>query len=57
MARLELLPLDADSVGSNDIIEAHIGAQQYASLALKEGETVVLTPRRARVFVAEGEGI
>jgi len=57
IARLELLPLDAASVGSNEIIEAHIGAQQYAALALKEGETVLLRPRRARVFVAQGEGI
>ena len=52
IARLELLPLDAASAGSNEIIEAQIGAQQFATLALKDGETVVLTPRRARVFVA-----
>jgi sulfate transport system ATP-binding protein len=52
IARLELLPLDAAAVGSSDIIEAQIGAQQFVSLALKDGETVLLTPRRARVFVA-----
>jgi sulfate transport system ATP-binding protein len=52
IARLELLPLDASAAGSGDIIEAHIGAQQYRELDLKEGETLVLTPRKARVFVA-----
>jgi sulfate transport system ATP-binding protein len=52
IARLELLPLDAVSTGSSEIIEAQIAAQQFATLMLKEGETLVLTPRRARVFVA-----
>jgi sulfate transport system ATP-binding protein len=52
IARLELLPLDASAAGSGDIIEAQIGAQQYAQEDFKEGETLVLTPRKARVFVA-----
>ena len=52
IARLELLPLDASAAGSGDIIEAQIGAQQYALEGFKEGETLVLTPRKARVFVA-----
>jgi sulfate transport system ATP-binding protein len=52
IARLELLPLDASAAGSGDIIEAQIGAQQYREMDLKDGETLVLTPRKARVFVA-----
>jgi sulfate transport system ATP-binding protein len=52
IARLELLPLDASASGSGDIIEAQIPAQHYRDLDFKEGETVVLTPRRARVFVS-----
>ena len=52
IARLELLPLDASAAGSGDIIEAQIGAQQYREMALKEGETLVLTPRKAKVFMA-----
>ena len=52
IARLELLPLDASAAGSGDIIEAHIAAQQFQDMAFKEGETLVLTPREARVFVA-----
>jgi sulfate transport system ATP-binding protein len=50
IARLELRPLDAASVGSSDIIEAHISAQQFRDMAFKDGETLVLTPRKARVF-------
>jgi sulfate transport system ATP-binding protein len=53
IARLELLPLDASAAGSGDIIEAQIGAQEFAQQAFKEGETLVLTPRKARVFVDE----
>ena len=52
IARLELLPLDATAAGSGEIIEAHIPAQTFAALALTEGETLVLTPRKARVFVS-----
>ena len=52
IARLELLPLDSSASGSGDIIEAQIPAQQYRELGFKEGDTLVLTPRRARVFVA-----
>jgi len=40
------------AAGSGDIIEAQIPAQQYRALDFKEGDTLVLTPRRARVFVA-----
>ena len=52
IARLELLPLDASAAGSGDIIEAQIPAQQFTEMALKEGEALALTPRKARVFVA-----
>ena len=52
IARLELLPLDASAAGSGDIIEAQIPAQQFAEMEFKDGETLVLTPRKARVFVA-----
>ena len=52
IARLELVPLDASAAGSGDIIEAQIPAQHYRELDFKEGDTLVLTPRKARVFVA-----
>ncbi len=52
IARLELLPLDASASGSGTLIEAQMGAQQYREMALKDGESLVLTPRKGRVFVA-----
>ncbi|MEI8170237.1 MAG: sulfate ABC transporter ATP-binding protein [Rhodoferax sp.] len=52
IARLELLPLDAIAAGGGEIIEAHIPAQLFNELDLKTNETLVLTPRKARVFVA-----
>ena len=51
IARLELMPVDANPTGSSDLIEAQMGAQEYKVLDLKEGEVLVLTPRKARVFV------
>ncbi len=55
IARLELEPVDAnpDNPGSGTIIEAQLPAQQFRDLGLKEGDTVVATPRKARVFVEE----
>ncbi len=55
IARLELIAVDdnkpADNAGQDSIIEAQIPAQQFKDLGLREGETLVVTPRRARVFV------
>jgi sulfate transport system ATP-binding protein len=52
IARLELLPQDASASGGADIIEAQIPAQYYREMGFAEGDTLVLTPRKARVFVA-----
>jgi sulfate transport system ATP-binding protein len=61
VARLELLPVDgskpADPGGSDPVIEAQIPAQQFRAMGLREGETLVATPRRARVFLEAGAGI
>ncbi|MDB5883221.1 MAG: putative type sulfate/molybdate transport system, ATP-binding component [Ramlibacter sp.] len=59
IARLELIPVDdnkpagagEDLVSQDSIIEAQIPAQQYRDMGFREGETLVVTPRRARVFV------
>lgn len=55
IARLELEPLESnpDNPGGGTIIEAQIPAQQFRDQGLKEGDTVVATPRKARVFVEE----
>jgi sulfate transport system ATP-binding protein len=46
------LPVDASNAGSGDIIEVQIPSQLYQSLELKLNEVLILTPRKARVFVA-----
>ena len=51
IARLELEPLDASAAGSGDIIEAQIAAKLFQDKRFLEGEMLVLTPKRARVFV------
>ena len=54
IARLELIARDgAQGSGENrdSIIEAQIPAQQFREMGFREGEMLVVTPRRARVFV------
>ena len=51
IARLELIREDAPQAGDHAVIEAQIPASQYRELGLTEGEVLVLTPRKARVFV------
>jgi sulfate transport system ATP-binding protein len=61
IARLELIAepgnKPSDNTGPDSIIEAQMPAQQFKEQGFKEGETLVVTPRRARVFVDEGAGI
>ena len=51
IARLELTRLEPSESGESDLIEAHLNAQEFRELDPREGETLLLTPRRARVFV------
>jgi sulfate/thiosulfate transport system ATP-binding protein len=51
IARLELIPVGDTPTGGDAIIEAQIPAQQFRDEGFREGETLVVTPRRARVFV------
>ena len=52
IARLELLPLEnSQPQGHDPLIEAQIPAQQFRELGLQEGETLVVSPRKARVFL------
>ena len=50
VARLELEPVESH-FGKDAIIEAQLSSSQYHQQDFKEGETLVLTPRKARVFV------
>jgi sulfate transport system ATP-binding protein len=49
IARLELDREDDDG----GIVEAHLAAERFRSLGLREGEALVLRPKRARVFLAQ----
>ena len=61
IARLELIPSDdtqaAENAESEHVIEAQIPAEQFREMGLREGETLVVTPRRAKVFLDEAAGI
>lgn len=46
-ARLELTPRDQP----NHILEADLSAEEYRRLGVKEGDTVSVSPRKARVFL------
>ncbi|MES2978741.1 MAG: sulfate ABC transporter ATP-binding protein [Pseudomonadota bacterium] len=55
IARLELVPVEPAALGStgsaDPIIEAQMPSHQFSEMGFKEGDTVVVTPRKARVFV------
>ena len=51
IARLELNRVETAPGASTELIEAQIPAQEFRDLGLREGEKLVLTPRKARVFV------
>ena len=61
IARLELIPAEDTQAGDNaeseHLIEAQILAEQFREMGLREGETLVVTPRRAKVFLDEAAGI
>ncbi len=61
IARLELIPVEAakpaDNAAPESLIEAQIPAQQFKEMGLREGETLVVTPRRARVFLDQAANI
>ena len=55
IARLELIPVEdhkqTDNRSADSLIEVQMAAQQFREMGLREGETLVLTTRKARVFV------
>jgi sulfate transport system ATP-binding protein len=51
VARLELEPRDDQGFGPDALIEAQLTADQFTQDGLAEGDLLVLTPRKARVFV------
>ena len=51
IARLEFEPVDHHDFAKDTVIEAQLSSHLFAEQAYKEGETLVLTPRKARIFV------
>ena len=52
IARLELEPVENNQPAGHDaLIEAQIPAQKFREMGLQEGETLTLSPRKARVFL------
>jgi len=51
VARLEFEPIDHHDFAKDTVIEAQLSSHLFAEQAYKEGETLVLTPRKARIFV------
>jgi sulfate transport system ATP-binding protein len=52
IARLELLPIDTAAPSGHDpLIEAQIGAERFKELGFKEGDKLVVSPKKARVFL------
>ena len=52
VARLELEAQPGQGFGKHAIIEAQLAADQFRQEGFAEGDVLVLTPRKARVFVA-----
>jgi len=50
--RPELQAQDGQGFDQGTILEAQLPAQQYRDQGFQEGDTLVLTPRKAKVFVA-----
>jgi sulfate/thiosulfate transport system ATP-binding protein len=51
IARLEFEPIDHHDFAKDTVIEAQLSSHLFAEQSYKEGETLVLTPRKARIFV------
>jgi len=49
--RLALDPVEPGMFGKDAVIEAQLSAAQYRQQDFREGGTLVLTPRKARVFM------
>jgi sulfate transport system ATP-binding protein len=52
-----LAQLDLERLDNAEIIEAVLSNERYRNLQLKEGETLLVRPRRMHVFVDQGAGI
>jgi sulfate transport system ATP-binding protein len=49
-----LAQLELERADNQELIEAVISTERYAQLGFREGETLVVRPKRLRVFVDQG---
>ena len=57
VARLELLPVDPlHPVGDDPLLEAQISVDRFRDLGLRDGDVLVVSPRKARVFLQPQAG-
>ena len=52
LVRLEIAPQDAAIVPQGEVLEVHMGLQEYAATPLRDADPVLLRPRGGRVFLA-----
>jgi sulfate/thiosulfate transport system ATP-binding protein len=52
-----LAQLDLERADNAELIEAVMSSERFGNLQLKEGETLLVRPRRMQVFVDQGAGI
>ena len=50
LVRLEITPHDASILPQGEVLEVHLGLQEYAAMPLREADPVQLRPRGGRVF-------
>jgi sulfate transport system ATP-binding protein len=52
LVRLEITPQDASILPQGEVLEVHLGLQEYAAMPLRDVDPVQLRPRGGRVFLA-----
>jgi len=52
LVRLEISPQDASILPQGEVLEVHLGLQEFAAMPLRDADPVQLRPRGGRVFLA-----
>lgn len=52
LVRLEITPQDASILPQGEVLEVHLGLQEFAAMPLRDADPVQLRPRGGRVFLA-----
>jgi sulfate transport system ATP-binding protein len=52
LVRLEITPQDASILPQGEVLEVHLGLQEFAAMPLRDADPVQLRPRGGRVYLA-----